>query len=755
MPRLLEDHGGSVLVEFPDGYRQEMLKSAYEAAFPGGSYPTDDPTGALTRDNLLGAAAAPPAGPIAPAPAPPPELERPGPAPLVVAPPAVQPNPAPAFLSPLELGARAIGAGSAGGQPSRPDAEPAFQAMPDESQLVGPSLGGVAIPEGADEPIGAAPAPSMPLKPAAAPAQVGASTRPPRPPGLQSLAEFDEAIQDYGVEKTSAVTDLARIESDELKRNAKLLDTHNAEMDRLAAQKQADREAGLALAEKRWAEVETMSKRIDEAKVDRGRLWKNMSTGNKILAGIGLALSAIGQAKSRQGGQNPALGIIMQAIEDDVADQRAAIDKMGADAGRSRGLYSEILGQTKNRDLAWDLTLAESAQKVQREFEAYALHAGSERAQVQARDAAAEIARTVAQLREGARQTNYDAVLREHEKQMALLRKARGAGGGGARAAAAGVGSSGPQGVWTKGEGKPIEMAVGPGSKFYDQVGYFGDQPFLAGTAEEAEKVTDSYSQTQSAINNLSTLRANADKLGFADDYFITKSEISKMAGVDEVFALMEMKDAFGLGVLSGTDADLLKSLTAGGKAKWGDIKNILRTTEENLEKRFIERSRAKGYKGPIQFNRAERPPPPQSWDKSARHVMDKRLTRKDRMGNIDRMLVGLKSQKEFDAATKANVVSSVLETVTAERVAAKAELDAAMAQNDDGGIITADVVEKAKARYSTANAVHGRLTKAREDFAAKAARLRRDEEREKERAERERARGDFSVGGVMRTGGK
>src|SRR5690606_25487045 len=107
----------------------------------------------------------------------------------------------------------------------------------------------------------------------------------------------------------------------------------------------------------------------ENATIDRGRLWKNMSTGRRILAAIGLGLSALGQARSRQGGPNPALQIILKAIEDDVADQRAAIAKKGAAVEQQRGLYKEFLGRLGNEQASYDMALAMSAAQAKRQIE--------------------------------------------------------------------------------------------------------------------------------------------------------------------------------------------------------------------------------------------------------------------------------------------------------------------------------------------------------------------------------------------------
>lgn len=67
------------------------------------------------------------------------------------------------------------------------------------------------------------------------------------------------------------------------------------------------------------AEYEEATKDLKDTKIDSERLWKNKSTGNKILTGIGLALSAFGGpeavARTNQ--------IIQSAVDKDIEEQKA------------------------------------------------------------------------------------------------------------------------------------------------------------------------------------------------------------------------------------------------------------------------------------------------------------------------------------------------------------------------------------------------------------------------------------------------
>jgi hypothetical protein len=89
---------------------------------------------------------------------------------------------------------------------------------------------------------------------------------------------------------------------------------------------------------------------VADQTIQHNRVWANMSTGNRILAGVSILLGGIGQGllKSKS---NAALDAINENINRDVADQRAEMDK-------KNNLYKMYLGQTQNAEQAEALTKA-------------------------------------------------------------------------------------------------------------------------------------------------------------------------------------------------------------------------------------------------------------------------------------------------------------------------------------------------------------------------------------------------------------
>lgn len=94
--------------------------------------------------------------------------------------------------------------------------------------------------------------------------------------------------------------------------------------------------------------VEAVDNQWMNAKVDGDRLFGDMSTGNRILAAISVALGGIGAAMT--GKDNMALKIITDAIDRDIDVQKANIENMGKKAGHMRGALADYMKVTENEE---------------------------------------------------------------------------------------------------------------------------------------------------------------------------------------------------------------------------------------------------------------------------------------------------------------------------------------------------------------------------------------------------------------------
>jgi len=135
----------------------------------------------------------------------------------------------------------------------------------------------------------------------------------------------------------------AKAEVEELKlRNDKLLDI---EADRIELAD--DREVDL---EKRMDEMETLATEIGSTKIDANRYWANKSTGDKVLAGIALALG--GYAQGRFGSANVPMQMLQSAIKSDVEEQKANYEIKKGELADKKTAYSVAMDKFKNKDMA-------------------------------------------------------------------------------------------------------------------------------------------------------------------------------------------------------------------------------------------------------------------------------------------------------------------------------------------------------------------------------------------------------------------
>lgn len=107
------------------------------------------------------------------------------------------------------------------------------------------------------------------------------------------------------------------------------------------------------------AESQQLENDYRKGTVNPNRIWQNMTTGNKILAGISIFLGGLGGGLTKQGG-NVALDVINKAIDRDIEAQRANLDK-------NKNLLSLNLEKTRDLTSAAMMTQNQmlSAAKVQ------------------------------------------------------------------------------------------------------------------------------------------------------------------------------------------------------------------------------------------------------------------------------------------------------------------------------------------------------------------------------------------------------
>lgn len=127
------------------------------------------------------------------------------------------------------------------------------------------------------------------------------------------------------------------------------------------------------------AENKQLSEDVLNYKLNPNRVWSNMSTGNKVLAGIGIVLSGIGSGIAK-GQPNMAMNIL-----DDL--QKADIDLQKAELGKKETLLSANLRKYGDLNTATQATMLQLNSIMQGQLAQSAAKTGSAMAQARAKQA--------------------------------------------------------------------------------------------------------------------------------------------------------------------------------------------------------------------------------------------------------------------------------------------------------------------------------------------------------------------------------
>lgn len=355
MPRVIADNGVTLLVEGDDGIQRPVAKSVYEKAFA----PPPPPA-----PMFMGA----------------PELDEPAPGgPVLGMSPDVQGLPA---APPPQLGAFGV--------PQQPrETEPIE--LPGEYK--------VHIPKGVvskgKEKAPPAPAPGDPL----------------------SINETNERSRDADQAEAQNIETAADIEKRELDEVTNQLNVQDQRLGQIETQQETAHRAGMEKANAAYADSQKAVQAFQESTVDRGRLFKNMSTWDKVLMGIGVALSTIGQAKSRRGGPSEALKMIDAAVEADMADQREQRNQLGEIAKQKRTAYDDALAVTKNEHAAGELYKAKVERETARRLAIIEKQTQSEKVRTQANGMRIELERRIVD-----REKNVNLIVADEARKDETLR---------------------------------------------------------------------------------------------------------------------------------------------------------------------------------------------------------------------------------------------------------------------------------------------------------------------------------------------
>ncbi len=142
-----------------------------------------------------------------------------------------------------------------------------------------------------------------------------------------------------------------------------------AESEAFLKRQQEKQEAVAAKSAEYQKQIDMKIADLQSQSIDSGRLWAESSTGNKILAGVSLALGALGAGLMKDG-RNRAAEVIDKAIDRDIEVQKSNIAKKQQDVSSARGAYSEFLSATGSERIAELATRNLAIENVQKQLAA-------------------------------------------------------------------------------------------------------------------------------------------------------------------------------------------------------------------------------------------------------------------------------------------------------------------------------------------------------------------------------------------------
>lgn len=205
----------------------------------------------------------------------------------------------------------------------------------------------------------------------------------------------EAAMQKTSVPTGSVSSDNAASSGDVIKaiqQGAKAQQEAAAAQSKIAADNAKQMQDLQAAGQQKFAAIDAENKQLQDdiaaSKIDPHRMWSNASTGNKILAGIGVLLSGIGSGMSGQ--KNMAMEVINKAIDADVQAQTAEL-------GKKQNLLSMNYRKYGDLQAAQSATASQLSSVAQSQIAAASARAGSAQAQSSAAIAIAQLKQQEAQ----------------------------------------------------------------------------------------------------------------------------------------------------------------------------------------------------------------------------------------------------------------------------------------------------------------------------------------------------------------------
>lgn len=160
-----------------------------------------------------------------------------------------------------------------------------------------------------------------------------------------------------------AMLDAAKAGSDKAMEEASYLKTAREELDKMNAQQQQREVERQQFLDKEMSEYKKIEQTALDSTVDPTRFWASKSTGQKVMASIGLFFGGIAQGFGAA--KNPAQEILQNAIQNDIDAQKSEIEKLKDIGSAKRNLYGQFLERFKDTRQAEAATKLTMLQKVE------------------------------------------------------------------------------------------------------------------------------------------------------------------------------------------------------------------------------------------------------------------------------------------------------------------------------------------------------------------------------------------------------
>jgi hypothetical protein len=488
---------------------------------------------------------------------------------------------------------------------------------PEQPPDVAPSVTRGPLPGPAPQPlIGPDETVPMPAPTAPAPQQAAA----PAPGSLPSMYANIEQRKDIARRRGEVEGQAATAEAD-------ILDEANREDDRLAKERQVARDAANKELGAAKAKRDSAMDAYVNHKVDQNRLWHNMGTGSKIMAGIGIMLSGLGNALAKKGdARNPALDMIMGAIQDDVRMQLADRDKLGQVAAMRKDAVGDLRAAYNDDEAAYGAIVAGNTRRVANNVAAVAARAKDPAAKLRAEEGAAllngeadKIAQAADELAAAARQQTLENEQRASQLGLAWAGHKRGIFESD-RAFAEGqrkfdldmqkdydLAMAAAAAKRAEGDAKAAEKIEKEAKETRElAIGGFNREPlknkdgtvFKSPDTHEAAKLRKQVTAGAEAIRIIDQIKQLRDKEGAT--WF--KTDAARQLKGNLAALQLEIKNSAELGVLAGPDMGLIESYLGTGDPTefdtFGSIEKGLDEARNNLRSKVQRSLETANYTG-------------------------------------------------------------------------------------------------------------------------------------------------------------